>query len=267
MFFQLRRLLVLMAIMCPALACNFGAAPPPTIPTLSAPLLSVRPVTGTPGTLITLSGAGYPPNSSLNVFITTTLTQGSPYAAIRADAGGNVVTTLTLPTQLGGAAVGGGAPIVFTLASVNGTVSASALFLVAGGAPSGTLSAAVTPGSAATDAPVSGVFITEPGLNATLSGSTVAISGSAPAGAVIVQVQDAANNILGSATATSTAAAGQILGTWQTTIAFTAPAGSTGYIVAVAAGRQASIPITFASVPAAVPSLVIVPLTPIPTAP
>jgi len=257
-----RRMAAGVLILLVALACNLGAAATPTPAPLGSPLLTVQPVTGAPGTLITLHGVGFAPNVSLNLYLNSTNSQGSPFAAVRTDASGDVITTLTLPDSFGGVTFGDGQPIVFSLTSANGASTAKALFLVEG---TGTPAAAIAPiGSNATAFPsqptaagqASGVFITQPGINAVLTDPSVTVSGSAPAGAVLVEVQDSNNVIIARGQATSIMQPGQVTGTWQTTVAFPQPATSAqGFIVALAAGEQASIPVTFSG--STIPSLTV----------
>lgn len=241
-------LLCLAVCTLPILACNLGSSPsvPPTlIPApvtgLAVPLVGLDPLNGPPGVAITLTGGGFPVNSQLNLFVSLLSAPSATPLTMLTASGGTVVFALQLPQQINGTVLTDGTSLLFTLTPVNGGPSANALFLVQN--TTGNLLPQPTTDNSG---PVSGVFITSPGMDAALSGTTVTVTGSAPGGAVTVQVQDTNNAVLGSATAYSQAAAGT-LGVWQTTVAFAQPAAfGSGYIVAFAGGDQASIPVTFA---------------------
>jgi len=241
----------------PMLACNLGGSPPapPTSTPApasgsSVPLVGLNPLSGPPGTTVTLAATGFPAGTQLDLFVSL-LNAPSPTPLTVLTAGGGTLTfALQLPQQLNGTVLSDSTPLLFTLTPVSGGPSANTLFWVQSG-----ISGAPQPTSANTG-PVSGVFITSPGIGTTLTGASIMVTGSAPAGAVTVQVQDANNAVLGSATAYSQAAAGT-LGVWQTIVSFGQPANSeNGYIVAFAAGGQASIPIVF-------PGLGVVPTIPV----
>ncbi len=242
-------LLCLLLCVFPVVACNLGSSPaaPPTaisapVSGLTTPLVGLNPLSGPPGVAITLIGGGFPVNSQLNLFVSLLNAPSAAPLTVLTASGGTVVFALQLPQQINGTTLTDGTPLLFTLSPVNGGPSADALFWVQnsgnGSAPQPTTD---------NSGPVTGVFITSPEIDTALSGTTVTVTGSAPGGAAVtVQVQDANNAVLGSATAYSQAAAG-ILGVWQTTISFAQPAApGSGYIVAFAGGEQASIPVTFA---------------------
>ncbi|MHB8627314.1 MAG: Gmad2 immunoglobulin-like domain-containing protein [Aggregatilineales bacterium] len=240
-------LLFLVACVLPMLACNLGSNPPapPTLTPvpftgLAVPLVALNPLSGPPGVAITLTAAGFPANSQLNLFVSLLSAPSATPLTVLTASGGTVVFALQLPPQLNGTTLTDGTPLLFTLTPVSGGPSANALFWVQNASGGSSPQPTTDNGG-----PVTGVFITSPGIDAALSGTTVTVTGSAPGGAVTVQVQDTNNAVLGSATAYSQAAAGT-LGVWQTTIAFAQPAAfGSGYIVAFAGGEQASIPVTF----------------------
>jgi hypothetical protein len=228
------------------LACNLGGSPaaPPTVTPgqilpASVPLIGLNPLSGPPGTTITLTATGFPLNTQLDLYVS--LFSAPSTAPLTVLTAGNPLTfALQLPEQLNGSALTAGTPLLFTLTPVNGGQSANSLFWVQNS------NAAAPQPTDANVVPVTGVFITAPGMGTLLSGTSVTVTGSAPSGAVTVQVQDANNAVLGSATAYSQAAPGT-LGIWLTTVGFAQPsAGGGGYIVAFAGNQQASIPITFA---------------------
>ena len=251
------RWLLVVGLLLPALACNLdnGAVTVATVipgsttlSLLNAPLVGINPISGPPGTALTLTATGFAVGTQLSVFISTLNTPSStPATVLTANAGANVFV-LPVPQQLNGVAVAGGTPLLFTVAPVTGGTNATALFWVQGAAITGQVTATTqaqvvvtSPGVGAT----SGVFITSPAIDSAVAGTSVAVTGSAPAGAVVVQVHDANNAVLGSVTANSQATTGA-LGVWQTTVGFTPPAGTAnGFIVAIQGGIQASIPIVF----------------------
>ncbi|MHB8625267.1 MAG: Gmad2 immunoglobulin-like domain-containing protein [Aggregatilineales bacterium] len=263
---HVRRLwwLLLLGVILPALACNLdngavtiSTATPAPSAGFTIPLVGVNPISGPPGTTITLMATGFSVGTQLNVFISTLNTPSStPATVLTANAGVNVFT-LPVPQQLNGVAVAAGTPLLFTVAPVAGGATATALFWVQG-AVTGQITATTQVQAVATiqnGGAVTGVFITAPAIDSAVGGSSVAVTGSAPSGAVVVQVQDANNAVLGSTTANSQATTGT-LGVWQATVTFTPPAGTAnGFIVAIQGGQQASIPIVFSGAGAALPVL------------
>ena len=248
--------LLVLGIVLLALGCNLGSTAEVTIATttpvpsiLSVPLVAVNPVYGPPGTNVTLTTAGFAAGTPLKVYVSSPDdASSSPVTAVTATAG---ITTLTvpLPQEINGTTIANGTPLLFTLTSTTGGPNATALFWVQGPGTSATTATAISGGQIVPTAQgggvTTGVFITAPPINSAVAGSNIAVAGSAPAGAVTVQIQGANNNVLGSEAASSQATTGT-LGVWQTTVAFTPPAaGATGFIVAIQGDQQASIPVTF----------------------
>lgn len=274
----MRRFIVLLMLLIPALACNLGGstAPTPTAapqPVLTTPTLGLNPVVGAPGTVVNVSAAGFPVGTRVNLFLSPVSTPStSPITTLTIGAGGILTFALQLPGQIGNTPVGNNTPLVFTMTAETGGTGASALFLALGsGASTATpdITGGTTGGGATNGGTTGGtgqtLFITGPAIGSYLAGNTVVVTGSGAAtnNTVGVQVQDANNTVLGSANATIQASAGYI-GPWQVTVTFNQPAGQTsGYIVAfTAAGQQASIPVTLAGSGGQAPATLIQPQNP-----
>jgi len=252
----MKRLLILLCLIAPALACNLGSAaptptsPPPTAPVFSQPTLALSPVLGPPGTTITIVATGFPAGAAVNLFISTVSKPSAvPTSATTIGPSGTLTFTLQVPTTVDNAAVASNTPLVFTLTAAAGSPGASALFLALTQAGQPTIAPnAPSAGTGNTGGTANDLFITSPGIDSLQNTGTVIVSGSGSSASstVTVQVQNSANQVLGSATATIAASPGYV-GVWQTTIAFTPPASGTGYIAAFTSdGKQASIPIYFA---------------------
>ncbi len=73
------------------------------IPNTGAPVVQLSPTSGTPGTIVTVSGSGFPTNTALQIglgsFVPNALQQGQAtmQSAITTDANGNFVTQITVP--------------------------------------------------------------------------------------------------------------------------------------------------------------------------
>ncbi len=252
----MKRLLILLCLIAPALACNLGSAaptptsPPPTAPIFSQPTLALSPVVGPPGTTITLVATGFPAGAAVNLFISTVSKPSTvPTTAITIGTSGTLTFTLQVPTTVDNAAVASNTPLVFTLTAAAGSPGASALFLALSAQPGQPTLAviATSAGTGSTGGTANDLFITSPGIDSLQNTGTVIVtgSGSSASSSVTVQVQNSANQVLGSATAAIAASPG-FVGVWQTTIAFTPPASGTGFIAAFTSdGKQASIPIYF----------------------
>ncbi len=251
----MKRILLLILLALPALACGLstGSTPPTALPTAPAPpipIVGVNPVSGQPGQSVIVMAAGFPPGARVNLYLSPqNLPSTVPLTTLTTDGNGGLSFAVQLPGQINNTPVTANMAIVFTLSVESGGTTASALFLAAGG--SGIVATAI-PAAGGTGGGTGGatLFITAPGLSSVLMGSTVTVtgSGSASDNRVIVQIQDSNNQVLGSTTATIQAVAGSI-GVWQATVSFNQPAApANGYIVALTNAEQASIPITFAGV-------------------
>ncbi len=254
----MKRLLALLVVILPALACNLGSAastptPAPPTPGISTPVVGISPVAGPPGTVISVAAAGYPPGSRVNLFLSPqNLPSTTPLTTLTVGAAGTLGFAMAIPDQLNGTPITANETLIFNLSPESGGVGASALFLALNGGTPGQITATPAGSTAGTGGATGGstqtLFITGPGMGTSLSGSTVTVtgSGSGSDSPVTVQVQDANNTVIGSASATIPAAA-NVIGVWQVTVAFTQPATAiNGYILAFdAAGQQTSIPVTF----------------------
>jgi hypothetical protein len=258
-----RRWLLLFVFLLPAIACNLSSEPSvPTsapAPVLQATVLGLNPVTGGPGTVITVSAGGFPAGAKVNLYIGNgTGTNAAPAAQnLTVTQGGVLSFALQLPDTINNQRLSGTTDLTFTVATVDGTARASALFTAVVG--NGTSTLAPTPsdnGSAASGGGTGSgnLFITSPAINAGVVGGSIVVTGSGSAfnDTVGVQVLDVNYNVLGNAFATIQAAANAV-GPWETTVAFKQPASaSVGYIVAYTVNtsgviiQQASIPIQLA---------------------
>jgi hypothetical protein len=275
----MRRLFVALIVLALATACNLTESPTPVPtspppPVLPSPFLGLSPVSGPPGTVIRVAVAGFPAGAQVNVYIDAGQPGGAAPSAsnpvmqdLTIGAGGILTFDYQLPAQINNTTLTGTTPLNFTIATVdNLAVQASAVFIATSGATA-------TPSSGTTGTGGTGqLYIISPAISAVISGTSVVVTGSGSAlnSRVGVQVQDARNNILGSALATIQAGVGAV-GPWETVVTFAQPVSLTGgYIVAYTVNAQGavadmtSIPITFAG--AGVPTSTVVPTT-LPTLP
>ncbi len=275
-----RMFLILLALALPTLACSLSESPTavptvPPAPALQNPVVGLNPVSGAPGTLISVVVAGFPAGSKVNLYLSTAdVISPSPTAQdLSIGSGGILVFSMQIPTEVGGKTLSGSTPVNFTVATTDGVVRAGAIFLATSGTPQPTAQTSTTGGTTGGGQ----LFITSPAINAAIAGGTVVVTGSGSAlnNRVGVQVLDSRNNILGSAFATIQAAAGAV-GPWQTTVVFAQPAAATvGYIVAYTVNaqggiaEQASIPVALAgaAAPTTAPTAVRTPPTQPPTVP
>ncbi len=252
----MKRLAVLILLMAvPSLACGLSTgSPAPTSappPQLDVPVLGLNPISGPPGTVVSVSAAGFPPSAKVNLYISPVNgANPNPVAQnLTIGDGGILKFAMQLPDTLNGTPIpGGSTDLTVALASPDGLTKANAVFIaVVGSATS------VTPTSASgtTGGAASTLFITSPGINSVITSNAVIVTGSGASfdDRVGVQLQDANYNVIASAVATIQAAQGAV-GPWQTTVTFAQPASaSVAYIVAYtlnASGQvnqQASIPV------------------------
>src|SRR5579863_373523 len=134
------QVMALMMLMLPALGCNLDSSasslPTPTTfiltggatGAIAAPLVGLNPVSGPPNTTVTLMAGGFPLNVQLNVFISALNTPNSAPITVLTANGGAVTYSLALPQQLNGVALANGTPLLFTVSTVGGGASATALF-------------------------------------------------------------------------------------------------------------------------------------------
>jgi hypothetical protein len=274
----MKRVLILLVLIIPALACNLGAPSPSPTPTLrpqsilNQATLGLSPIAGPPGSIVNISAAGFPAGSRVNLYISTISKPSTiPVNTLTIGNEGVLVYALQIPDRIDNVPIPNNSPLVFTLTVDTGSPGASALFLAlatAGAQVSPTTDPSLTGvggGNTGNAGNYNDLYITSPGINSVQTGLTVTItgSGSSPSNQVIVQVQDSASNTLGSATAVIQATAGYV-GPWQATVSFNQPAAQQyGYIVAsTPEGKQASIPIVLAGTGASQPGNQAAPLFP-----
>ncbi|MEP7286079.1 MAG: Gmad2 immunoglobulin-like domain-containing protein [Chloroflexota bacterium] len=256
--------ILLCVLVLPSVACNLGEAPPatPTLaPVLNTPIVGLNPISGAPGTVITVVIAGFPTGSSVNLFLSPAdaATSTTPIAQnLTIGAGGILSFAFQLPNTVNGTALNSPTSVSLTVSTTDNTVRASALFLanVGNGTPTATPQATNVGNSTSGGSSTSGsnLFITSPSINALVVGNAVVVTGSGSAfnSRVGVQVLNANYQVLGSVLGVIQAGAGAV-GPWQVTVGFTQPgAPAVGYIVAYtvnAAGgvaTQGSIPVSLA---------------------
>jgi hypothetical protein len=264
----MKRLVMLVILLAlPAMACNLTDAPTPipTVappPVLQNPMVGLNPVSGAPGSIITIGAAGFPAGSKVNLSVapvtTTTTTTGSTTPAVAQNltigAGGYLTFAYQLPNELNGTTIANNTPLNFTISSADNLSRANAIFIAVTGGAVATATTQSSDANAGSGGTLSGLYITSPAIGSTLIGTLVTVTGSGRAAnnRVGVQVLDANYKPLGNAIATIQAAAGAV-GPFEVTVSFTQPASPVpGYIVVYttnAAGgvaEQASIPVTVA---------------------
>jgi len=254
----MKRLAVIILLMAvPSLACGLStespaptAAPPPQ---LDVPVLGLNPISGPPGTVVSVSAAGFPPSAKVNLYISPVSgTNPNPVAQdLTVGPGGILKFAMQLPDTLNGTPLPTGSnDLIVGLASPDGLTKANAIFIALVGSASAS-GATPTSASGTTGGATSTLFITSPGINSVITGNAVVVTGSGASfnNRVGVQLQDASYNVIASALATIQAAQGAI-GPWQTTVSFAQPSSAAvAYIVAYtvnASGQvnqQASIPV------------------------
>jgi hypothetical protein len=210
--------------------------------------------------VIRVAAAGFPVGAQVNVAISVSQPGGAApnpvMQGLTIGAGGILTFDYQLPAQINNTTLTGTTPLTFTMVTMdNLPMQASAVFIATAGATA-------TPSSGTTGTGGTGqLYIISPAISAVLSSTRVVVTGSGSAlnSRVGVQVQDARNNILGSALAIIQAGVGAV-GPWETVVTFAQPVSpSGGYIVAYTVNAQGtvadmtSIPITFtgAGVPTA----------------
>ncbi|HLY26825.1 MAG TPA: Gmad2 immunoglobulin-like domain-containing protein [Aggregatilineales bacterium] len=263
-------ILPLLLLALPVLACDLsGAAPVPTAappPQLDVPVVGLNPISGPPGTVVSVSAAGFPTDAKVNLYISpATGTNPNPVAQnLTIGPGGILKFAMQLPDTLNGTPLATGTTdLTVSISSADGLTRANAVFIAIVGsatAPTPTSASGATGGASST------LFITAPGINSVITGNAIVVTGSGAAfnNQVGVQLQDSSYNVIASALATIQAAKGAV-GPWQTTVSVPQPgSAAVAYIVAYtvnASGQvaqQASIPVQLAGsgVPTAAPPTV-----------
>jgi hypothetical protein len=264
----MKRLIALLLLILPALACNLGASPStptPAIPTqapaFNQPTLGLSPVVGPPGTIMNISAAGFTAGTRVNLFVSTlTKTSTVPITTLTIGEGGYLKFAFQLPSTIDGVQIQNNTPLVFTLTAESGNPGASALFLALTSANNSAVQPTALPGFSTGGTGGAGdgsggfsgggitadLFITAPPIGSTQASGSVIVtgSGSSTSGRVTVQIQDANNAVIGSAVANIQALPGYV-GAWEATVAYQPPTTQqSGYIVAFTSeGKQASIPV------------------------
>lgn len=268
-----RLALILILLTLSACTLSTPADTPTPVPVqapaqLQVPVVGLQPVSGAPGTVIKIGVAGFPAGTRVGLNLSSSSSNTVQAAQdLPIDQSGDLIFSLTLPSQVGSDTLNRTLPLTFTIVTTNQQVRADAIFLVTAG--TGTLS--VSPTSASTTGNPSGgqlantLFITAPAIGSLQTGAiTVTGSGSAFNNVVAVQVWDAHSQPINGANATIQAVAGAI-GPWQTTITYPQPSvTSVGYVVAFTYNKngtlaqQASINVVLAAanLPTVVPSVV-----------
>jgi hypothetical protein len=217
--FRKRLLLWLGLLALPSLACNLSASASPTVPPapiLQSPVLGINPVSGAPGTVITVSAAGFPAGAKVNLYLSTASSPSlqPSVEGLTVTPGGVLTFSLQLPAQIGATMLSGTIPVVLTVETADKKARANAVFMAS--APGGiNTTATVLPDLQPTPGDVSlggQLYITAPAIGSVQSGGRIIVTGSGRAASnrVNVQVLDANNKILGSATATIQAASGAV---------------------------------------------------------
>ncbi len=262
----MRRLIALLILILPALACNLGASSatptPPVLPTqipaFNQPTLGLSPVVGPPGTIMNISAAGFATGTRVNLFVSTVnKTSTQPVTTLTIGEGGYLKFAFQLPSAIDGTIIQNNTPLVFTLTAESGSPGASALFLALISTNSGTIPTAI-PGfgsgggsdgtglTGGSSGSIADLYITAPPIGSSQTTGAVIVtgSGSSASGRVTIQIQDANNAVIGSGAANIQAVPGYV-GAWETTVNYQVPSmQQSGYIVAFTSeGKQSSIPV------------------------
>lgn len=248
----MRKLLMLLSIILPVLACSLSSSAEPNTPipptiapaALSSgiPVVGINPVIGVPGSRITVTATGFPAGASVNLFLSlANAASTTPIQTLPLNQSGSLSFGLEIPAQLGNVALTNKTVLIFTMAAVNGGPNASALFLVTGSGLATSSAPVVTAATGGTGGSTGGGFyIITPGSGVAVPGSAVVVTGSTTVtNPITVQLLDANNNLLGSAVASINTAAGTPYA-WQTTISFAAPAAPTNGYVSASNGLQST---------------------------
>lgn len=246
-------LISLCMLVVPVLACNLGASgaltPTPVIPTLapafSQPTFGLSPIFGAPGTIITVSAAGFTPGTRVKLLIgTLTKTGTTPIYSLIVGESGTLKFNLQLPNMVNETFITNNMPLIFTLQSEAGNVGASALFLAltstSSGQPTSVPIAQLESGQ--------NLYITSPEIDSVQYGLVLVTgSGSSTGNQVMVEVLDENYQRLGGQTTSILSTPGTV-GPWQASISYTTPYNQqVGYIKATTSDNKgASIRIILA---------------------
>lgn len=254
--------LLLTMLALSVMACSLGSEAVPTTappqPALQVPILGLDPVSGPPGTVITLGVAGFTAGAKVNLLVTpeggtpTTLAKDLTIAE-----GGILKFAISLPAQIGTVALNKTISLTLTVQTPDALTKASAVFLATANTTTagvGTRLPTPTQSSSSGGEQVTNFFITAPAIGSVHAGTQITVTGSGATYDNIVNVQiiNGSQQVLANGVATIQSAVGTI-GPWQVAITIAQPAARTdAYIVAYTLNRngnisqQASIPIVLA---------------------
>ncbi|MBX3065042.1 MAG: Gmad2 immunoglobulin-like domain-containing protein [Anaerolineae bacterium] len=256
---RLRIIIMLLALAVATLACNLTGSTSGSNNAVSTPVIGLQPLSGPPGTVITVAVSGFTPGALVNL-LALPEGQASPTVLARdllVGASGSLNFALSLPAQIGTTALTRTTALTLTVATADQRELASAVFVAlisSTGTPSSTLAFTPTQGSLGGGGVTQNLYITAPAINSVHTATQITVIGSGVSfnNQVNVQLQDINNNVIASGVATIQGASGA-LGTWQVTIGFTQPAQrSSGFIYAFtltssgALAQASSIPIVYA---------------------
>ena len=166
---------------------NFGVETSATFDYFTSapnPAVSLNPTSGGAGTIVAVSGSGFPANVNVGIYLAaldTSIATGEPvrYAAGRTDANGRATLSITMPSNWPNGAPIAQDKVVVTMARTDFSVSASAVFSYLSPGPTWTPTpiptATTTPPATATAAPNPSANLTP---RAGGAGTVVTIAGS-----------------------------------------------------------------------------------------
>src|SRR5258708_8607760 len=180
----------------PVWACAVGTAPP-AVPTyapprvLQSPILGLNPVTGAPGTVINVAAAGFPEGAKVNLYLSVVngATPAPVAQSLTIGSGGILSFALQLPGQINGTALTSNTDLTFTIATMDNTVRANALFSAVVGSGTPTATPQSGSGNAAGAVGTNDRFITSHSVNVALAGHALVVTGSGSALHSPVRVQ------------------------------------------------------------------------------
>lgn len=261
---RLRIIVMVMALALANLACNLTGSTAGSNNAAPAPVIGLQPLSGPPGTVITVAVTGFTPGALVNLLA---LPEGQVSPTVLArdlliGASGSLNFALSLPAQIGTTPLTRTTALTLSVATADQRELASAVFVALitnTGTPGSTLAATPTQGGLSGGGVTQNLYITSPAINSVHTAAQITVIGSGASfnNQVNVQLQDINNNVIASDVATIQGASGA-LGTWQVTIGFTQPAQrSSGYIYAFTVNttgglaQASSIPIVYAGAGAA----------------